>query len=764
MPRLRAIFIFLFVLSGWQSFSQKIGLVLSGGGSGGLAHIGVLKALEEYKVPVHFVTGTSIGSLIGAYYAIGYSPSQIEALVKSSFFQNAAKGDLNQQYGYYFKKRNTFGSWLTLRVDPSDGVLKNLPTNVINSIPIDYFLLETFASSSSHVKGNFDSLMIPFRCLASDIQSKKSVVFRNGDLSSSIRASMSYPFYLRPIKMNGRLLFDGGLYNNFPTDLMLQEFNPDFVIGSNVADKNKAPEDDELYLQLRNIMMNETDFSPVCDNGILIEPWSDVNMFNFEKAQRLIDSGYAATVRQMPAILQQVKDFQNQEELAAKRAKFSAYHDNAGITINKVHVSGMNAKQRRYIEKNLFYKEQSFSLKQLKRRYFRLAADERFKSIYPTIIPDSINGGHTLQIAAKKEKPFFVDVGAIISNRPISEAFLGIQYNHIGKIGFSAYANGYIGKLHSGGHVSLKMDFPGRVPFFIESNSTYSRWDYFNSSVLFYDLLRPAYLIQEDQYTEIKLGLPVGNFSVLDMSGGIAEWGNFYYQKDDYTKLDTTDRTYFSYYYGQANYGINTLNRKMYATEGILFNARARYLQGEESYYPGSTSIDTLAFRNKYTIPWVQFKFTFDGYVKTFKRFRMGLFGELVSSSQSFFSNYQSSILSAPAFNPTPESQTFFIDAYRAHNYLASGVKLITTPVKNFDIRLEGYLMQPFNSILQDESNNARYSSPFLYRHFIGMATAVYNSPLGPFSVGVNYYDKNQNPFSLFFHFGYIIFNKKSID
>jgi NTE family protein len=403
-------------------------------------------------------------------------------------------------------------------------------------------------------------------------------------------------------------------------------------------------------------------------------------------------------------------------------------------------------------------------LNNLKRRYFRLAADERLKSIYPVVKYDSTTKKYALNIEAKKEKPFFVDAGAIISNRPISEAFLGIQYNHIGRVGFSAYANGYLGKLNSGGHLKLRFDFPGRVPFFVESNSTYSRWDYFNSSILFYDLLKPAYLIQEDQYSELKVGLPVGSLSLLDLSGGIAEWGNFYYQRDDFTKLDTTDKTYFDYYYGQINYSINTLNRKMYATEGVFFNARARYLQGNESFYPGNTSTDTIGFKNKYTQPWVQFKVTFDGYLKTLKRFRVGLFGEFVSSSQTFFSNYQSSILSAPAFNPTPESQTFFIDDYRAHNYLATGAKLVTTPLKNLDIRFEGYVMQPFNSIQKDQSNNAKLSLPFLYRHFIGMATMVYNTPLGPISLGVNYYDKYQNPFSLFFHFGYIIFNKKSID
>ncbi|MDP1799851.1 MAG: patatin, partial [Bacteroidota bacterium] len=117
-----------------------------------------------------------------------------------------------------------------------------------------------------------------------------------------------------------------------------------------------------------------------------------------------------------------------------------------------------------------------------------------------------------------------------------------------------------------------------------------------------------------------------------------------------------------------------------------------------------------------------------------------------------------------PAFNPTPESQTFFIDAYRAHKYLAGGLKIVGTPVKNLDLRAEAYLFQPIESILKTSDGGSKYSTPFLYRYFSGLAAAVYNSPIGPISVGVNYYDQNDNSFSFFFHIGYIIFNRKSID
>jgi NTE family protein len=744
--------------------AQKIGVVLSGGGASGLTHIGVLKALEENGIPIDYITGTSIGSLIGAYYAIGYTPGEIEQVVRHSFFQGITRGDLPAKYDYLLKRREDFASWFTYKLNLRDNYLKNLPTNVINSIPIDYYLMETFTGVSNNVNNNFDSLMIPFRCIASDVLNKKTILFKNGDLPSALRASMSYPFYLRPIMMDGKLLFDGGLYNNFPTDVMQKEFIPDFIIGSNVAESVVAPDDDDLYLQLRTLLMNQAEFNPLKENGILIEPWSAVSTFNFDNAKRLIDSGYAATMRVMPLIKKQMLRKTDAQELSLKRYRFRTLQNPHKIIFDSLSVIGYNSKESSFIRKSLFYKNKPFTLDQLKKRYFQLASDDKIKNIFPVAIRDSLSGKYTLKLIGKKEKPFYIDVGALLSNRPISEGFMSLQYNHLGKIGFSAYTNGYLGKLYSGTFSKLRFDFPGKLPFYIEPSFTYSRWDYYSSSALFYDFLKPAYLVQEDKFADLKFGLPVGNVSQANVSGGFTEWSNSYYQTDVFTRADTTDKTYFDYWYVQGNYKLNTLNRKMYATEGTLLNARARFLQGNESHIPGNTSIDTTEFKNLEHSPWLQLKFTFDSYIKTFKGFRIGVFGEAVYSTQSFFSNYQATILSAPAFNPTPESQTFFIDYYRAHNYFAGGLKAITTPVRGLDIRLEAYLYQPVLSILKTPNNTARYSSPFLYRYFSGMAAAVYNTAVGPVSIGVNYYDQKDYPFSFFFHFGYIIFNKRSID
>jgi NTE family protein len=744
-------------------YSQKVGVVLSGGGASGLAHIGVLKALEENNIPIDYIAGTSIGSLIGAYYASGYSPAEIEQLVKGGFFQKITKGEIPTKYTYLLKKREDYASWITFRLSLSTKFINNLPTNVINSIPIDYYLMETFCGANAFAKNNFDSLLVPFRCIASDIENKELIVFKDGDLSTSIRASMSYPFYIRPISIDGKLLFDGGLYNNFPLDVMYDQFYPDFIIGSSVAGKTVPPDDENLYLQLRHLLMKQTNFEAVCDNGVLIEPWSDVGLFNFEEAERLMDSGYAAGLRMIPDIKKNLERSADNERLKERRAQFRKVANPDSIIFNRVEISGIDRKAASFIKRSIFH-DKPFSLSSLRKKYFRLTFDDKIRSVYPIAKKDSSSSFFKLNLIAKKEKSFYLDIGGNISNRPISEIFLGLQFNHVGKIGFMAYANGYYGKLNIGGLTKLRFDFPTRVPFYIEPSFTYSRWDYYRSSALFYDFEKPAYMIQTDVFTELNIGLPAGNVAKTIFSGGYSEWGSRYYQTDLFSKLDTSDATYFDFAYGQIAWELNTLNRKQYATEGSRIYAKAKYVNGAESYYPGTTSLDTIQTINFPYHNWIMFKLVFDSYIRTIKAFKIGVYAEGVYSTQSFFRNYTSSILSAPAFNPTPESQTLFIERYRAHQYVAGGIKAITTPFKNFDIRLEAYLFQPINTITSTSEKKAQYSEPLLYRNFIGLAAMVYNTPIGPVSVGMNYYDQNENSFSFFFHIGYIIFNKRSID
>ena len=205
----------------------------------------------------------------------------------------------------------------------------------------------------------------------------------------------------------------------------------------------------------------------------------------------------------------------------------------------------------------------------------------------------------------------------------------------------------------------------------------------------------------------------------------------------------------------------NTLNRKQYATQGTYFSFKTRYMQGEEYTVPGTTSI-LLPTRKVHE--WVQLKFIFDNYYKHRGTLRMGFYFEGAFSTQPLFNNYTASLLASPAFQPLAECKTIFQPNFRAHNYAAVGLKNIITIKNRVDFRIEGYFYQPYQQVERGVNDAPVYSQPFLRRYFIGTASLVGHTPIGPISFSVNYYHKEEQPLSFLFHFGYIIFNKKSTD
>ncbi len=744
---------------------EKVGVVLSGGGASGLAHIGVLKALEENNIPIDYICGTSMGALVGCLYAQGYTPTEIETLVKSEEFRSWAYGTIEPQNVYYFKKKEDNASWISFKLSLDTSLVTNLPTNIISPIQMDFALMERTAPAAAAAGYNFDSLFIPYRCVASDIEAKQSITFRNGDLGEAVRASMSYPFYLKPISVNGKLLFDGGLYNNFPSNIMYQDFYPDFIVGSNVASASTKPDEDNLVSQIRTMLTSKTDFNPQCENGIIVQPNADwVGLFDFDDAQRVIDSGYVATIRRIDEIKIAVQRRSDPNVLAAKRAAFKAKMPKLVFDNIEIEGQNLNKNQVSYVRKLLRRNSRFVSIENLKPGYYRLAADDKIKQIFPKARYNPSTGYYDLKLVIKKEKDITTQFGGNFSNRPINFGFVGVQYNYLGNPSISLNGNAYFGKLYSSVQVRSRFDFPFRYPIFIEPIVTYNRWDYFRSSPAFFEDTKPAFLIQLDRFGELDIGFPVRNKGRLVAGTAVSFIRNLYYQTDVFTSADTVDRTDFSVFTSHILYERNTLNRKQYATQGTYFALRVRYIQGEEFYLPGTTAPSLDPFRAIHD--WVQYKVTYDTWLKERGRWRIGLLGEMVWSTQPLFSNYTATILSAPAFQPTPESRTYFIPEFRAHQYAAGGIKTAFLLWKNIDLRFEGYAFQPVAAIRRRPDYTAEYGAAFSITDLaiLGNSTLVWHSPLGPVSLSLNYYSKKREPFSFLFHFGYIIFNRKSTD
>ena len=189
----------------------RIGLVLSGGGAKGFAHIGVLKVIEEAGLPIDYIGGTSMGSIIGGLYAIGYSPEMMTQLIREQNWNSIMSDAIPHKYipiddkildRHYLATFPFRDKKIQMKSSIYDGCMINL-------------LLARLISPVYKIK-DYSNLSIPFLCVATDIGNAEAYEMTRGNLQRSIRASMSIPFYFAPVEVDGRLLIDGGLRNNFP--------------------------------------------------------------------------------------------------------------------------------------------------------------------------------------------------------------------------------------------------------------------------------------------------------------------------------------------------------------------------------------------------------------------------------------------------------------------------------------------------------------------------------------------------------------------
>lgn len=304
---------------------QKIGLVLSGGAARGLAHIGVLKALEEQGIKIDAIAGTSMGAVVGGLYASGYKVDELEKLALSIDWQ-AALSDAPPREDVPFRRKQDDRDFLvkqklSFRDDGSLG----LPLGVIQGQNLA-LLLESLLAHTSDTR-DFDKLPIPFRAVATDIANGEKVVFRKGHLPQVIRASMSIPAVFAPVELDGRLLVDGGMTDNIPLDVARQ-MGVDVAIvvdiGTPLRNRKQLTTVVDVLNQSITLMTrsnSEEQLAALKSTDVLIQPaLAAYGVTDFGKTQEMIDAGYRAT-RILDARLAVLKPTQSQDaELNAARS------------------------------------------------------------------------------------------------------------------------------------------------------------------------------------------------------------------------------------------------------------------------------------------------------------------------------------------------------------------------------------------------------------------------------------------------------------
>jgi NTE family protein len=766
MKKSSLILLFLICLATVKA--QKVAVVLSGGGAKGVTHIGVLQALEENGIPIDYIAGTSMGAIIGGLYASGYSPAQMLQIINSEEFTKWISGKLDEQYTYFFRQGQPDPSWLSFKFKYDSTLQTQLPTNIVSPLRMDFAFLELFSEASAVSGYDFNKLMVPFRCVAADIRNNKPYILKQGDLGSAIRASMTFPFYFKPIRIDGHLLFDGGMYNNFPSDVVMEDFFPDIIIGSKAAGNYPPPKEDDIVSQLKTMLMDETKYNVYCDASVLIEPeLKTVNLTDFSNTEAFIDSGYVATMRLIPQIRQFVLDTVTQAMHDSIRKHFNDRKPE--FKVNSIEVRGIQQRQALYVanailgqvkgKKSDTYYAQAINLDKLKTGYFKVVGEDRLKSVYPTLKYDTISQRYKFIIDAQYDNNIKADFGGSLSSSGTNEIFLQLKYGLWRKVAATAKVNGTFGRFYNSALLGGRIEFPGRKPKYFETEYTFNQFNYFRTTTFFFTDDTPSFLYENNNFVRIDAGFPLTYKGKLEAGITLGSNRADYFQTNTATKEDVEDRTKFNFYSPYIELEFNTLNRKQYSNQGYRIFSSLQFVSGLEKHTPGSTSVlqGNYSDYHNYFI----FRLKYDKYFRPDAFYRPGISFEFQANTLESFRNYTSTTLYMPAYTPVYEMSTIYQNEYRPAGFTALGMRNILTVTKNMDFRIEGFLMAPFRELSSNNSQQVIYSNAFPSLHYILSGSFVYTTPIGPLSASVNYYDI-ETPVSFFVSIGYILFNRSA--
>ena len=560
--------LFLFM----EMHAQTVGLVLSGGGAKGITHIGIIRALEENDIPIDYVAGTSMGAIIGSLYAMGYSPDEMEELLRSPDFHRWYTGQVEPQYEYYFKKNRPTPEFFNLRFSLIDSLHVNplkIPTNMVSPIQMNIAFLQLFAQATAECGGDFDHLFIPFRCVASDVYNKRPLIMRKGDLGDAVRASMSFPFVFKPIEMDSVLVYDGGIYNNFPTDVMREDFHPDIIIGSVVAANPSKPKENDLMSQIENMVMQKTDYSIPDSVGILMTfKYNDVNLLDFDRLQELHDIGYKRTISMMDSIKKRIKRRVSADNIRLKRLIYKS--NLPSLRFRDIYIQGANEQQQVYIKKE-FHSEANeiFDYEDLKRGYFRLLVDDMISEIIPHAVYNPQTKLYELHLKVRMEDDFSVRIGGSVSTTSSNQIYLGIGYQNLNYYSKEVTFDGQLGKIYNNAQLMARIDLPTRLPTSYRFIASISTFDYFKKDKLFSKNDRPSFNSKDERFMKLMIALPFLANKRAEFSFGIGRLKDNYFQSNviDFDR-DRSDQSVYKLVGGSIGFYGSTVNARQYPTRG----------------------------------------------------------------------------------------------------------------------------------------------------------------------------------------------------
>ena len=745
----RVLLCFLICLLALPSVAQqrkRVAVVLGGGGAKGVAHIGVLKVLEEAGIPIDCIAGTSMGAIVGGLYAIGYSAEEIEQMVRRQDWQLLLSDKVERSYLFFPEKEKAERYILSLPFGLEkkdrviDGVVKgqNL-LNLFSDLTIGY-----------HDSVDFNAFRIPFACVAVDVVTGRDYVFRKGSLPLAMRASMAVPGIFSPVKIDSMVLVDGGVLNNFPVDKMLEQ-GIDIVIGVDVGFSYAGVDNVSNFMDVLEEVIFMGSKNRVMDNRkacrVLIRPnMKGYTTTSFSKADSLIARGEAAA--RQPEIYAQLKqlaeELSNYEPDSPEEKK--PYRPPEAIYISQIEYNGLKKYNIGYVNQFLQIEEGNWvKLTDITDGIDRLYGSSVFRSVSYEFKQDTNRQDATILTINVDEAPSNTfNLGIRYDNTRAAALLAGVEFRNLGFRNSLLTLDVELSKMSS-----ASVDYTV-MPDWRPRKNKYSVWlpslgiggDYYHiSGYLYRNPEAPSSRTSEIRSNLYRVRLyGQSNWKLNILGIGIAyEYGD----NEEWisSAIDRQDVFNNGYVYPYFYYRHNSFNQKYYPTHGSKMNLEVVFpiLVGSEpspgisshffsaywtadfaiqagkrlTFYPGF-SLGTILFRSGARIP-LQYQF-FQGGCSNIE----GVYNSMLPGVQ---------------FGQSSGYQI-------ANVRLTAQIMLI----KNLYLSLRGGVGKAEYEII----DMIRDFDHIVYGGNIGIS---YNTPIGP--VGLSFQTSNVHKFNLFLNIGY---------
>lgn len=719
---------------------QSVGLVLSGGGAKGIAHIGLIQALEDNDIPIDYITGTSMGAIVGGLYACGYTPAEMMELINSDYFGYLSAGKADPAFTYYFSKGSPSPQMFAMSVGGRDSTARSKifnPQSLISPMPMSFGFMQIFSAYGAQCGGNFDRLFVPFRCVASDVAQKRKKVMGAGDLGESIRASMSFPLIFQATEIDGQVLYDGGIYDNFPVGVMQTEFAPSVIIGSDVSAPSDGPAN-SYFQQLDLLVSRAQSYEVPPETGIKVRiDVSNFGLLDWDRADAIYRTGYRRGVEMMDSIKARIPTRADSTARRLRRAVFKS--GTPALRFDSVNVEGATKRQNEYI-KYLFHPAKgtdTIGIDRARLAFYRALSSGKMSYLRPRAHVNNDSAGlFTLDLKALVKSNFSVGAGAYITSSNNSYLYLRGGYSSLSFSSVSTDIEAWIGQSYMAGALTGRLDIASALPSALVLNAVASRRKYYEDEELFFRDNEPAFVTAHEYFAKLAWAMAAGRRGCVDIGLGGGKLRNTFYSpghEGGYRE----GRHHVDFALGQAYaaYRSSTLDNINYPLSGSSLNASFAAVLGKATC--GQAGADGRG-TDKH-MAWLQLDAHWRNYISLGRHWVLGTEARALLSNRPLPGSYEASVSSAPAYSPTPASTNTFNPALRANSFLAATVVPVYKFNSSLSARFSASVFAPLRGIREGDGGTARFGRCFDSTEFFGELNLVYALPFGNIAGYCNY-------------------------